>query len=88
MLVLYRREKQAGMEDALEDHDQADLIEIDGAIEAPPGFENVPPPATPPGPQVIELPTEVSPSDHTDEQLIGAGWTQEQVDHAREIGQI
>jgi len=88
MLVLYRREKQAGMEDALEDHDQADLVEIEGAIEAPPGFENVPPPATPPGPQVIDLPTEVSPSDHTDEQLIGAGWTQEQVDHAREIGQI
>jgi len=30
----------------------------------------------------------VSPSGHTDEKLIGAGWTQEQVDHARETEQI
>jgi hypothetical protein len=37
---------------------------------------------------VIELPAEVGPSSHTDEQLIGAGWTQEQVDHARETGKI
>ena len=170
MLVLYRREKQAQIDDEESLHEQADIIETsENTVAPPPGFENPPPPnpanmAPPPGfenppppvspfaPQVIvektpspevNVPLDFSDSvfakvvsSHgihdgasflayagnfdadgngylrqselnraaeeyvtgghnqllvpafSDEQLLAGGWTQEQIDAARDNGQI
>jgi hypothetical protein len=45
MLVLYRREKQAQIEEDDSLHEQADIINIaENTVAPPPGFENAPPP--------------------------------------------
>ena len=159
MLVLYRREKQAGLEEELDSFEQSEeasqsLAQVqpppgfENALTPanplpPPGFENAPPPADAPSPEVnvplnfndsvflhvvathgiqdgaaflsfasnfdadgngylkqSELnhaATQYIEAGHnqavannafTDEQLLSAGWSQEQIDVARSTGQI
>jgi hypothetical protein len=102
MLALYRREKLAGLEedhdqaDMHEDEEETDIDPPPGFEDMPPPMENVPPPMenVPPPMENVPPPTaeagETTADDaaYGDEELIAGGWTQEQVDYAREIGQI
>ncbi|MDP6845256.1 MAG: hypothetical protein QF722_06900, partial [Candidatus Thalassarchaeaceae archaeon] len=65
MLVLYRREKQSQIDDENELLEQSDIVEPDSInVQAPPGFEDIPPPANmvpPPGFENMPEPNTVAP---------------------------
>ena len=92
MLVLYRREKVAGMDDEFEQAEQTDLLNQEqvNTVAPPPGFNSMPPPQiqTTPPPVQQPAPAATQSSGWTDAQLLAAGWTQAQVaaHRAKEAG--